>query len=60
MPILVRSRQPRCLQSKDSPHLAHRHIADQGLEVRAGGGGCSRLAEVPVEDSDLLLVPAQR
>jgi hypothetical protein len=33
----------------------------QDLGVRAGGGGCFRLAEIAVEDPDLLLlVPTQK
>jgi hypothetical protein len=59
MPVLVRARQPRCFQREDRTDVAHRHIANQGLEVRAGTCRSTGLAEIAVEDPDLFLAPAE-
>src|SRR5215467_10418528 len=60
MPILVGARQARCLEREDRTDLPHSHVAHKGLEVVALGRQLSRLAEIPVEDSDLLRSPTQR
>src|SRR5215470_17861737 len=60
MPILVGARQARCLEREDRADVPHSHVAHKGLEVVAFGRQLSRLAEIPVEDSDLLRSPTQR
>src|SRR5215475_487285 len=60
MPVLVRARQSRRFQAKDRANPAHRHLADQGFEVLPVGHRCAGLAEVSVEDPNLLRAPAQR
>lgn len=60
VPVLVRSRQPGGLQGEDRTDLTHRHIADQGLEVRTLGRCRAGLSEIAVEDPNLLWVPAER
>ena len=45
MPVLVRTRQPRRFQREDRTDVAHRHVADQCLEVGAGACCSSRLAQ---------------
>ncbi len=60
VPVLVRSRQPGCFQGEDRTDLTHRHIADQGLEVRTLGCCCAGLSEIAVEDANLLRRPAER
>ena len=60
LPILVRSRQPRRFQGKDRSDPAHSHFADQGLEVFPVGRRTPGLAEIPVEDADLVVFPAER
>ena len=59
MPVLVRSRQPRRLQRKDRANSAHRHVADQDFEVLPGRHRRAGLAEIPVEDADLVRLPAE-
>ena len=60
MPVLVGAREARCLQREDRADVAHRHIADQRLEVLPARGSGARLAEVAVEDTYLLRAPAER
>jgi hypothetical protein len=60
MPILVRSRQPRRFQGKDRSNPAHSYFADQGFEVFPVGRRTPGLAEIPVEDADLVAFPAER
>jgi hypothetical protein len=60
MPVLVRSRQPRRFQGKDCANPSHSHFADQGFEVFPIGRRAPGLAEIPVEDADLLRLPAER
>jgi hypothetical protein len=60
MPILVRSRQPRRFQGKDRANPAHRYFADQRFEVFPVGRRTPGLTEIPVEDADLLPLPAER
>ena len=50
MPVLVRSCEPGGLQGEDRTDLTHRHIADQGLEVRTLGRCRAGLSEIAVED----------
>jgi len=39
--------------------MAHGHVADQDLEVGAVGGGGSGLAQIAVQNPDLILAPAE-
>ena len=47
MPVLVRSRQPRGFQREDRAHMAHRHVADQDLEVLPVRRRGRRTAQIP-------------
>src|SRR5215467_6100953 len=60
VPILVGSRQARGFQGEDGADLTHCDIADQSLEVVAMGRLLSRVAEIGIEDPDLLRHPAER
>jgi hypothetical protein len=60
MPILVRACQARGFQREDCTDMTHCHIADKSLEVVAMGRLLARVAEIPVEDPDLLWRPAER
>ena len=57
VPLLAGACQARGLQGEHRPHLAHRHIVHQGLEVVPGRR--ARLAQVAVEDPDPLRRPPQ-
>ena len=59
MPIQVRARQSRDFQCKDRPHVAHRDIGHQGLEVLAPRHLGTRLPQISVECSDQGLIPPQ-
>src|SRR5208283_2841614 len=59
MPVLVRTRQARDLQRKNRADMAHGHVADQDLEVGAVGGGGSGLAQIAVQNPDLILTPTE-
>ena len=60
MPVLVRSREPRRFQGEDRADASHRHVADQDLEVLPIGHRRAGLAEIPIENPDLLGPPAER
>ena len=59
MPILVRARQAGSFERENGADVAHRHVADQRLEVLAVGRPRTGLTEVPVEDPDPLRGPAE-
>ncbi|MNS63244.1 hypothetical protein D3C72_963330 [compost metagenome] len=59
MPVQVRARQARDLQCEHCAHVPHRDIRHQRLEVLAARHLCPRLTEVPVEDPDRCVRPAQ-
>src|ERR1039458_7683447 len=58
MPILVRARQPRRFQAKDSADPAHGHVADQDFEVLPVVRRRTGLANIPIHRSDLVRLPA--
>src|ERR1700720_193864 len=55
---MVSEVEPR-LQGEDRADLAHRHLADQRLEVLALGHPLAGLAEIAVEDPNALRPPAE-
>ena len=70
VPVIAHSSSRRCQswferasldasRAEDRADLAHRHVADQGLEVGAGACGSARLAEIAIENPDLLLAPTR-
>src|SRR5260363_246227 len=59
MPVQVRARQTRDLQSKHRAHLPHRDICHQCLEVLASLHPCTRLTQIPIQRADGRLWPAQ-
>ena len=57
VPLLVGACQTRGFEREDRPHLTHRHIADQRVEVRAIGR--RGVAQISIEDADLLRTPTE-
>ncbi len=60
VPVEVRARQSRHLQGKHCPHLAHRHVGHQRLEVLPARHLSSRYAQIPIQCPDRWRRPSQR
>jgi hypothetical protein len=59
MPVTVVARQPGGVQTQDQPRLTEPDLADQALKSLAFGTGCTRFAQVIVNDRNPLAWPAE-